>query len=72
MTDRRALHLAEVLEMALEPELQSATPYPESTQVHEQEAAIRSSMIRSGLALGTLATSAVLLWRLSRNRHTYQ
>ena len=66
MTHRRALHLAEVLEMALEPELQSADPYPESAIIHQQESEIRSSMIRSGLGLGALAAGAGILWEIGR------
>ena len=60
---RHALHLAEVLQMALEPPGQGQDgSYPESRLVREREAAIRGSMKRAGLGLGALAAGSFLLW----------
>jgi FAD/FMN-containing dehydrogenase/Fe-S oxidoreductase len=68
MTHRRALHVAEVLEMALEPALQSAAPYPESALVHQHECAIHKSMKTTGLGLAALAAGAAFLWSALRRR----
>ncbi len=67
-TDRRALHLAEVLQMALDPSSESNDPYPESARTRDQESEVRSSMIRAGLGLGALAAGSLLLWRFSKTR----
>jgi FAD/FMN-containing dehydrogenase/Fe-S oxidoreductase len=67
-TDRHALHLAEVLQMALDPPAQEATQFPESAHVRQREVEIRSSMQRSALGLGAVAAGAFLLARLARNR----
>jgi FAD/FMN-containing dehydrogenase/Fe-S oxidoreductase len=67
-TDRHALHLAEILEMALhDGPAGPAGSYPERRIVREQEAAVRASMRRTSLALAGLAGGAALLWSLSRN-----
>jgi FAD/FMN-containing dehydrogenase/Fe-S oxidoreductase len=67
MTDRRALHLAEVLQMALDPSLQSASPYPESAITVQHESQIRNSMQKSALGLGALAAAAFFAWRSASN-----
>ena len=68
-TNRRALHLAEVLLMALQPSpLDKNDPYPESRTVREQEAEIRTSMKQAGIVAGTLAGAGLLTWVLTRNR----
>ncbi len=67
-TDRRALHLAEVLQMALDPSAESNDPYPESARVRERDFEIRSSMTRAGLGLGALAAGGLLLWTAARKR----
>jgi FAD/FMN-containing dehydrogenase/Fe-S oxidoreductase len=67
-TNRRALHLAEVLQMALDPSRESNDPYPEAARVRERDAQIRASMTRAGLGLGALAAGSLLLWRLAGNR----
>ncbi len=67
-TGRHALHLAEVLQMALEPESQTGSALPESRLVREQEAGVRASMKRAGLGLGAIAGGAFLLWQFARNR----
>jgi hypothetical protein len=69
LTDRHALHLAEVLQMALNPALQATSdpysddPYPESASVRQREAEVRASMRRTGLGLG-IAAGGLLLWAL--------
>jgi len=69
LTDRRALHLAEVLQMALQPSaLDRDDPYPESRLVRERESEIRASMQRAGIGLGAIAAGSLLLWALARER----
>ena len=68
-TGRHALHLAEVLQMALDPTSQLASnPYPESKQVRQRDTEVRASMQRTGLGLGAIAAGTLLLWQLARNR----
>jgi len=67
-TDRRALHLAEVLQMALHNESTPDNSYPESSRARERDTEVRSSIKRAGLGLGALATGALLLWKLARTR----
>ncbi len=77
-TDRHALHLSEVLQMALRESTESpegiplfdAAPrhYPEDAWVFPHEAAVQKSMKRTGLALAGLAAGAALLWALARRR----
>jgi FAD/FMN-containing dehydrogenase/Fe-S oxidoreductase len=67
-TDRRALHLAEVLQMALHNEPPTEHSHPESSRARCREAELRSSMMRAGLGLGALAAGGFLLWKLSRTR----
>ena len=63
---RHALHLAEVLQMALEPSGLTDDPFPESATVRQRDADIRSSMMRTGLGLGALTAGAFLLWRYAK------
>jgi len=67
-TGRHALHLAEVLQMALDPTLQTNDPYPESATVRQRQAELQASMKRSALGLGAIAAGSLLLWQLIRNR----
>jgi hypothetical protein len=68
-TGRHALHLAEVLQMALQPSaLDKDDPYPESRIFREHEAEIRESMKRAGIGLGALAGAGLLLWAANRRR----
>jgi FAD/FMN-containing dehydrogenase/Fe-S oxidoreductase len=64
---RRALHLAEVLQMALagSDEAESG-PYPESRLVRWQEHEVHQSMKRAGAGLAAVAAGGALLWQLSR------
>jgi FAD/FMN-containing dehydrogenase/Fe-S oxidoreductase len=76
-TDRQALHLAEVLQMALRestespdgiPLFESAPQhYPEDAWIRPREAAIRRSMKAAGLAVVALA-GAALLWIFAKRR----
>jgi FAD/FMN-containing dehydrogenase/Fe-S oxidoreductase len=67
-TGRHALHLAEVLQMALDPSQLADDPFPESRLAGQREAEVRSSMKRAGLGLGALAAGGLLLWRFGRSR----
>ena len=67
-TGRQALHLAEVLQMALHPSEGEDDPCPESRLVREREAEVRASMKRAGIGLGALAAGSLLLWAATRNK----
>jgi Fe-S oxidoreductase len=77
-TDRHALHLAEVLQMALRestdtPEglpLFDGAPrhYPEDAWIGPHQAAVQKSMKRTGLAIAGIAAGAALLLTLARRR----
>jgi FAD/FMN-containing dehydrogenase/Fe-S oxidoreductase len=77
-TDRHALHLAEVLQMALREatETPEGFPmfdpapqyYPEDAWVRPHEAAIQKSMKRTGLAVAGIAAGTALLLALARKR----
>jgi FAD/FMN-containing dehydrogenase/Fe-S oxidoreductase len=64
---RRALHLAEVLQMAIDGETTPAScPYPESAGIRLREADALQSMKHAGLGLVAAVAGGVLLWELSR------
>jgi FAD/FMN-containing dehydrogenase/Fe-S oxidoreductase len=66
-TGRHALHLAEVLQMALQPSsLDKDDPYPESRAVSERQEEVQASMKRAGISLGLLAAGTVLVWAATR------
>ncbi|MGA7925056.1 MAG: FAD-linked oxidase C-terminal domain-containing protein [Candidatus Sulfotelmatobacter sp.] len=68
-TPRHALHLAEVLQMALNGEgAPQLLPYPESARTCQREAEVLQSMKRAGLGLAALAAGGALLWELSKSR----
>jgi Fe-S oxidoreductase/FAD/FMN-containing dehydrogenase len=77
-TDRHALHLAEVVQMALRESTETpdglplfdAAPrhYPEDAWVQPHEDAVQKSMKRTGLALAGAAVGAALLLALARRR----
>jgi len=68
-TNRRALHLAEVLQMALQPSaLDKDDPYPESHLIREREAEIHASMNRAAKGAGALAAAGILAWAFTRKR----
>ena len=66
-TDRQALHLSEVIQMAIH-----AGPsgpdgaYPEAVRIRRQRAEVEGSMRRAGLAIAGAATVSALLWWLLR------
>jgi FAD/FMN-containing dehydrogenase/Fe-S oxidoreductase len=69
---RHALHLAEVLQMALnEPANASSVAshsYPESARIRRDEAEVSQSMKRAGLGLAALLAGGMLLWERFRKR----
>jgi FAD/FMN-containing dehydrogenase/Fe-S oxidoreductase len=66
-TDRQALHLAEVLQMALNEGPNGPDgSYPERLLVRQREEEVWHSMRRTGLAVAGLAASGALLWHLTR------
>ena len=68
LTDRRALHLAHVLQMALNQNrgTKENREYPERRVLRERDRAVKQSMMKAGAALaGTVAAGAGALW-LSR------
>jgi Fe-S oxidoreductase len=77
-TDRHALHLAEVLQMALRESTESpegiplfdTAPrhYPEDAWVRPHQESIDRSMKRTGLAIAGMAAGAALLWALAKRR----
>ncbi len=68
-TPRRALHLAEVLQMAIHGAgAKASRPYPESARGRERDREISTSMKQAGIALGAIAAGAALLWKISRSR----
>jgi FAD/FMN-containing dehydrogenase/Fe-S oxidoreductase len=64
-TDRRALHLAEVIQMALRDE-PLAMSYPERASVDGQAREMRRSMKWAAFAVAGVAAGAALLWALAR------
>ena len=68
-THRHALHLAEVIQMALRNgPLGADGARPEEAYVRRSNAAVQRSMQRAGLGIAGLAAGAASLWMLSR-RH---
>jgi FAD/FMN-containing dehydrogenase/Fe-S oxidoreductase len=68
---RRALHLAEVLQMALAQNhrpsnIKQSGPYPESARARRYDVEVSRSMKRVGIGLAALAAGGALLWELSR------
>jgi FAD/FMN-containing dehydrogenase/Fe-S oxidoreductase len=61
-TDRHALHLAEVMAMALEGPTASHGGLPEMQQVERRKADLERSMKWAGLGLAAVAAGAALLW----------
>jgi FAD/FMN-containing dehydrogenase/Fe-S oxidoreductase len=66
---RHALHLAEVLQIALNGEaVPDSRPHPESARTSQREAEVFQSMKRAGLGLAAIAAGGALLWGLSRRK----
>ncbi len=68
-TDRRALHLAEVIEMALRqfPGM-PVEPYPERVRTALREMEVQRSMKRAGVGLAAVAAGAFAAWAFSRSK----
>ena len=67
-SNRHALHLAEVMQMALQGDSRpSDIPYPESASVKRRAGEVRSSMMRTGLGLGATLGAGFLLWKLGKD-----
>jgi FAD/FMN-containing dehydrogenase/Fe-S oxidoreductase len=66
-TDRHALHLAEVIRMALKGPLLPGGSYPEKSHVDRRRADLECSMKRAGLAVAGLATGAAILRRFFKS-----
>jgi len=71
LTDRNALHTAEVLQLALHrgPE-PVGDDLPEAEMVRQREHALRNSRLRTLATLGTLALGGIALACIMRNDHT--
>jgi FAD/FMN-containing dehydrogenase/Fe-S oxidoreductase len=72
-TNRHALHLAEVLQMALaanedDGNVPEFGAYPESAHTSRREAAVFTSMARAGLGLAAFVAGGGLLWEFSKKR----
>src|SRR5579864_741683 len=68
LTGRHALHLAEVLQMALASAPDRDDPFPESRLVRQRKQEVRDSMQRASLGLGAVAAGSLLLWAFTRGR----
>ncbi len=68
-SDRQALHLAEVLQMALNGEqLLDGDRYPESALTRRHEREVKRSMQRAGVGLAAVAAGVAVLWAFSRKQ----
>jgi hypothetical protein len=66
-TGRHALHLAEVLQMALDPSDEANDRFPESRAVRAHQAEVNASMRHAALGIGALAAGSLLLWQYFRS-----
>jgi len=67
-TDRQALHLAEVIAMALQGSMPPGGTYPERLRVERRQADLERSMRRAGLGVAGIAAGAALLWWLKSRK----
>ena len=68
-SNRHALHLAEVLQMALRKDFHpSEGPFPESSSVERRAAEVRNSLVRAGIGVAALLGAGLALWKFS-NKH---
>lgn len=66
LTHRHALHFAQVLQMAAQPQAQNGK-YPETPYVQARKSAVRASMQHSGMALaGAAAALGAAAWMITR------
>jgi len=63
-TNRRALHLAEVIQMAMRDQSPADSQYPEHNQSEKRQADLRKSMQRAGAGVVAIAAGLGLLWAL--------
>ena len=66
-TDRQALHLAELIQIALDGKTAVAI-YPEREHARCRQAEVERSMRHAGLAVAGITTAAAVLWAFSRRR----
>ncbi len=67
-TDRQALHLADVIAMALHDPKVPNGGYPERQQVERRKAGVERSMKRAGAGLAAVAAGAALFWWLKNRK----
>ena len=67
-TQRHALHLAEVLQMALNQDREEPKDSPETLAIRRRDAEVIDSMKRAGLGLAALAMAGAMLYKVSINR----
>jgi FAD/FMN-containing dehydrogenase/Fe-S oxidoreductase len=67
LTDRRALHLAEVIQMAKRQHVESGT-HPEARLATERDASRRRARARAAVTLGALALGGLALYQFSKRR----
>jgi hypothetical protein len=70
LTNRRALHLAQIMSMALKKQdAFSDHACPEATIIRQREAAVRGSMRRAGVGTGMLIALGIggLIWASQAN-----
>jgi hypothetical protein len=65
LTERHALHLAQVIQMALRPDVEKQ-PYPESASVQSRQSDVTASMRRSAIALAGVSALGIAIWTASR------
>jgi len=67
-TDRQALHLAEVIAMALREPRASRGGYPETPGIERRRAALDRSMKRAALGIAGVAAGTAFLWWLKSRK----
>jgi FAD/FMN-containing dehydrogenase/Fe-S oxidoreductase len=65
LTDRHGLHLAQVLQMAMQQRNQEGK-YPETAIIQARESAVKASMQKSGMALAGAAALGTAIWMGTR------
>lgn len=65
LTDRHALHLAQIFQMALHPEMVNGEN-PESRWARTRQSEVNRSMMRSAIALASIAAFGLTAWAISR------
>jgi FAD/FMN-containing dehydrogenase/Fe-S oxidoreductase len=63
-TDRKALHLAQVLQMAIHEGEAGPTGVPEAAMARQREAEIKRSVVQGAVIIGVAAVVGVALWKL--------